>query len=242
MSHPAPEELARIALADLDDLDDSDRTHLDECAACRAELDGLRETVTLAGSLGPQDRLESPPGHLWDAVATELGLAGAGPVAGPVDEVAARRSGGEPQRRRTSVLLAVAAGVVGLLVGVLGTVLVVADGSNDPATVAAADLGALEGFRGAGTARLLDTEDGPAIELVTQRLPAPTGYYEAWLINSDGERMISLGALDAAGRGTFQIPADLVEEGYVIVDVSLEEKDGDPTHSRVSVVRGTLPS
>jgi len=37
-------------------------------------------------------------------------------------------------------------------------------------------------------------------------------------------------------------PANLISQDYRIVDVSLEPNDGNPVHSRDSVVRGTLPA
>ena len=67
------------------------------------------------------------------------------------------------------------------------------------------------------------------------------GFYEVWLINQDGKRMVSLGVLDPATGGTFQVPSNLTGQGYRIVDISLEPDDGNPEHSHDSVVRGTLP-
>ena len=42
--------------------------------------------------------------------------------------------------------------------------------------------------------------------------------------------------------GTFAVPAGLDLGEYPIVDVSDEPVDGNPAHSSVSIVRGTLAS
>ena len=53
--------------------------------------------------------------------------------------------------------------------------------------------------------------------------------------------MVSVGVLrpDAAEQ-TFPIPQELLDEGYVIVDISREGFDDAPEHSGDSVVRGSL--
>jgi len=51
--------------------------------------------------------------------------------------------------------------------------------------------------------------------------------------------MYSVGLLDA-GHGSFAVPADIGLSQYPIVDISDEPFDGDPTHSSVSMVRGTI--
>ncbi len=52
--------------------------------------------------------------------------------------------------------------------------------------------------------------------------------------------MISLGALTAGSQGRFTIPAGTDLSVYTIVDVSVEPLDGDPAHSKESLLRGTL--
>ena len=61
-----------------------------------------------------------------------------------------------------------------------------------------------------------------------------------WLINVDGTRMVALGVLAAGDAGEFPVPRGLLDEGYRIVDISVEPEDGDPTHSGVSLARGEL--
>jgi anti-sigma-K factor RskA len=66
------------------------------------------------------------------------------------------------------------------------------------------------------------------------------GFHEVWLINLDGTRMVALGVLAEGDTGEFDVPRGLLDEGYRIVDISVEPDDGDPTHSGVSLARGEL--
>jgi hypothetical protein len=45
-----------------------------------------------------------------------------------------------------------------------------------------------------------------------------------------------------SSSGRFDVPAGLDLSGYPIVDISDEPLDGNPAHSSVSIVRGTLSS
>ena len=49
-----------------------------------------------------------------------------------------------------------------------------------------------------------------------------------------------VGVLASGDEGDFGVPLGLIEEGYRIVDISVEPDDGDPTHSGVSLARGEL--
>ena len=72
-------------------------------------------------------------------------------------------------------------------------------------------------------------------------LAAPVARSSSRLINKDGRRMISIGFVHGTEQQQFVIDPRLLDEGYVIVDVSREPLDGDPKHSGDSIVRGTLP-
>jgi hypothetical protein len=68
-----------------------------------------------------------------------------------------------------------------------------------------------------------------------------SGYQEVWLIAPDLSRLVSLGIMNSSS-GRFDVPAGLDLSGYPIVDISDEPLDGNPAHSSVSIVRGTLSS
>ena len=62
-----------------------------------------------------------------------------------------------------------------------------------------------------------------------------------WLINRDLARMVSVGVLrPGEGSQRFAIDQDLIDQGYVIVDISREGFDDKPEHSGDSLARGTL--
>jgi anti-sigma-K factor RskA len=136
------------------------------------------------------------------------------------------------------VLAAAIAVVAGIGIGVGGTLLLGSD--DEPAPQAVVQLAPLAGKTGSGTAGLV--QGGQQLKVSASGLTATGGYYEVWLINEDGKRMVSLGVLAAGHDGTFQLPGDLPAQGYRIVDVSLEPDDGNPAHSLDSVIRGTLPA
>jgi hypothetical protein len=160
----------------------------------------------------------------------EPGSAGAG------DSEPARRRG---YGRGSLALAASVAAILGIGIGLGGAALLAGDES--PTTpVAVVQLEPLPGKTGGGTADLI--QSGNELQVSVTGLDAQTGYYELWLINSDGQRMVSLGVLDPGQADTFRIPENLTSQGYRIVDVSLEPNDGNPVHSRDSIVRGTLPS
>ena len=60
-----------------------------------------------------------------------------------------------------------------------------------------------------------------------------------WLIAPDLEQMYSVGLMDG-DHGRFTVPAAIDLAQFPIVDVSDEPFDGDPSHSSVSMVRGTI--
>ena len=192
---------------------------------------------------------DEPPPRLWDAIAARS--SGAAPPGGTATVAAS--TGAPPSEpvplqrkpRRTSVrarVLAVGAAAAAVLV-VVG-VLVARGGDDDPVVVASARLEPLPD-QPAGDARPVDAqvvESGGGLQLDMALgdagLPEPEGFYEVWLIDPNVEGMVSLGP--ARSDGTYAVPPDIDVAAFPIVDVSVEPPDGVPTHSGVSVLRGTL--
>ncbi len=152
-----------------------------------------------------------------------------------------------------------AAAAAGLAVGGAGTVLLLQqldeDSSAAPAVLAAADLdafGAGEGTDVTGSARLAgpatgveQAAAGRVLELSLADLPDTGGdYLEVWLIDAATGGMVSLGPLipqtPGGATASLGVPAGVDVATYAVVDVSAEPPDGDPTHSGVSLLRGTL--
>ncbi|MBG6179438.1 hypothetical protein IWX62_000628 [Arthrobacter sp. CAN_A1] len=117
---------------------------------------------------------------------------------------------------------------------------------SDPAAVPGARAGpaqdntvALEGFTARGSATVLAAGDGARTLEITVTNEQAQGYQEVWLIAPDLEQMYSLGVI-GGGTSSLVIPDDVDLAAFPIVDVSDEPLDGDPVHSGVSVLRGTL--
>nr|NLD40699.1 anti-sigma factor [Actinomycetales bacterium] len=104
--------------------------------------------------------------------------------------------------------------------------------------VQAVGLEPLPGWTEEGTATIYRI-DGELRLVVDMPETEIDGFREVWLIDRNVERLVSLGAM-TGDRGEFTIPDGLDLNEYVIVDVSREHFDGDPTHSGDSIVRGQL--
>jgi hypothetical protein len=237
VSHPDPAILALLALGEPAGTSHDDH-HLAQCGNCQSELERLTEVVELARQDGPL-ALEQPPPGVWEQIAAAV--AEDMPTAAPLTAESGRA--GRDRRRLTVALAGLAAG---LIIGIGGTV-AVAQLTSAPATrvVAEIDLRPVAQFpqwQGAtGTATLQD--DGPG-QLLAVSVTAPrlSGFYEVWLLGRDGTSMISLGDLNAAQAGTFELPAGVDLDFYSRIDVSLQPFNGSTLHSRTSVVRGSLPT
>lgn len=263
-SHLDPDVLALLALGELADHADA-QEHLAGCEMCGAELAELRSVVTTArGGPGPV-RLADPPAHLWHQIVDELGLTGEavdlGPLPGgpagqsPVEQPAIGQAPIEPapveQARARSranarwfrpAALATAAGLAGILIGVLGTQALDSRDEREPKVVASTELGPLPGKDGRASVAVQRTPDGLAVRVRATGLPAARGFYEVWLLDATAKRLISLGALPGTGSASLPVPAGTDLSRYPVLDISLEPDDGDPAHSTNSFIRGSLPT
>lgn len=188
-----------------------------------------------------------------DVVGADVGDAGGGGDPGRPVDLRARRV--RPRRPWRAVGVPVAAALVGVAAG-LGVGIALSSASDrssasDPgvavarlAAVGPADPGAngsVEEVRRDGTRELVVRIEGVGGA-------AGADYLEAWLVDAGGTRLVSLGALaptgDEAGagsyRGDFTLPADLPVAEFGTVDISAERWDGNPAHSRISLLRGSM--
>jgi len=240
VSHPDPAILALLALGEPAGTSHDDH-HMAQCGDCQGELERLTQVVELARQDGPL-ALEQPPPGVWEQIAATV--AEDMPTVAPSTAESGRAGRAGRDRRRLTVALAGLA--AGLVIGIGGTV-AVTQLTSAPATrvVAEIDLRPVAQFpqwQGAtGTATLQD--DGPG-QLLAVSVTAPrlSGFYEVWLLGRDGTSMISLGDLNAAQAGTFELPAGVDLDFYSRIDVSLQPFNGSTLHSRTSVVRGSLPT
>ncbi|MGL5910311.1 MAG: anti-sigma factor [Phycicoccus sp.] len=260
MFHPDDDVLADLALGE--PVTGSARDHVSSCSVCTAEVGSLSTTLAVLRTAPVE--LVPPPRRVWDAVHSAVLLddapapaRAAAPVLAsrepesPVDqgappvELRSRRDAAVRRSRRSVgfgwLAVAAAVGVVGGGVGVAA--LGGDDGPKEPAgeVIASARLDTLDTKSAKGSAKFVRTGTATDLSVSTEPIDAGSGYVEVWLINRDLERMVSVGVLAPGARSqTFAVPQSLVDDGYVVVDISREPLDGDSTHSGDSVVRGTL--
>jgi Anti-sigma-K factor rskA len=188
-------------------------------------------------------------GALVAATNAEADLTRAGPPAGPqpaVPSPPAAPGEGPPlplgSRKQRRFRLALAAVLV--TVAAVGTGVVVGRALEPrPAPVAATvtlqHIDAPPSARGKATVRAKGATR--QMELITIGLPEPPPdhFYEIWLLQPSTNKMLPLGVLPPSGSGTYSITAALMAQ-FSAVDVSLQENNGDPAHSAVSVLRGPV--
>ena len=123
-------------------------------------------------------------------------------------------------------------------------------GNDSTQVISAAELAHDTGFDPLGSdasarAELVEKDGFLSIRLTDLALPDVEGdELELWLIEADDSGtpvdVAPVSVVDAASSGTYRLPADLDPATHAIVDISIEPRDGDPTHSGRSILRGTL--
>ncbi|MDR7185072.1 hypothetical protein J2X85_002106 [Microbacterium trichothecenolyticum] len=257
MSHLDPERLALVAVGET--LTDAEQEHLATCDVCSIELAELEHTVAVGRSTVTLGELETPPERVWDRILDEVrsqqsaapdaGVAAPSASASPAapPPAASAPAGApsladeQPKRRGLRggrMLFALAASIAAVLaiVGVWSFVR-----APQSVEIASATLAAFPDHPGAaGTAQVIELSDGErTLTVNVEDFDESDGFREVWLITADASALVSLGELDGK-KGTFVVPADVDLREYVLVDVSQEPLDGDPTHSGDSIVRGPL--
>jgi len=153
---------------------------------------------------------------------------------------ATRRVARVPAHRHRPVVLAAAAAVVAVCLGVAGGVRLLGDDPPAPVEVALAGTDAAPAAT--ATVRLRDEPAGVRVVLEVEDLePAPDGtFYEAWLVGEAGK----------VSAGTFHLRGDQDEidlwlgvdtDGYEAVTVTRQPVAGGTTAEGVVVLRGELP-
>ncbi|VXB27049.1 Putative transmembrane anti-sigma factor [Arthrobacter sp. 9AX] len=254
MQHLDPEALSLFALDE--PLDAEGTHHLRSCPECTAEVASLRRAVHAARTAPDTGWLEAPGANVWAGIHRSLGLGDAvaadplGPDSradtAPEAEAPGPGESGQPAGkppasvtwlRRPVTWLAAAAAAVLIAAGVV----VAVNRTAAPVTLASAQLEPLDRFTATGSATVTESGDGSRTIEVQLNKAEARGYQEVWLIAPDLTRLVSLGIMNSAS-GRFEVPAGLDLSSYPIVDVSDEPLDGNPAHSSISIVRGTLTS
>ncbi len=250
MPHLDPEQLSLLAM--YEEWEDADgREHLSACPECAADYAALRRTVDAVRTTPDTASLSVPGPHVWAGIHRELGLAEAvqaDPLSGPATKPAEAPGEAAPSNvapfsprkawwQRTGTWIAAAAAVVLVAAGGIW----VSTRPAQPTQLAQAQLTPLAQYSATGSAKVVEAADGSRRLDVTLDKDEARGYQEVWLIAPDLSRLVSLGIMNS-DSGSFEVPAGLQLADYPIVDVSDEPVDGNPAHSTVSIVRGTLTS
>jgi anti-sigma-K factor RskA len=106
-------------------------------------------------------------------------------------------------------------------------------------TEAQATLHVVGAHAGSGGQVVMRTRDGKTNMLVTAKgLQAPSAdrYYEVWLFDPQTQKMLPVGVLGPGGQSSYSLPQSLISQ-YQIVDISLQQDNGNPAHSNDSVLR-----
>jgi anti-sigma-K factor RskA len=207
----------------------------------REEVERLRPLVT---------QLEGLPAEVWEAPQPPpLVLPEDAAQPAPADAVGAA----PPARRRRLRLPTLtlrplpAVGLAALLlaVGVAGGLLIGGDGAGTEAGATDLVLTRIDDGPPGAHGDVLIAGDQRRARVDVSGL-APSGsdhFYELWLLDDDG-RMVALGAFQvgAGGRAEVELPIPVTPSQYRYFDVSLQEDNGDPAHSGVSVLRGSTSS
>lgn len=224
MSHVDEDTIALFALGESVSARDDD--HVRSCISCQAKVDQLAAIVHSARAVTDEDKPVAPPDELWDRIAMEIdsGAQISQPPAAP--------------RGARMGWFALAA-AVGLLAGSAGTAVVMNQSESAPA-IAQATLEPLPGKDSSGVAQVLQTADGRTLVIDVPDLPERDGYYEVWMLTPETDSMVSIGVLGAGDVQEFSLPSGMDTESFPVVDISLEQFDGNVTHSTHSVLRGVL--
>ena len=205
-----------------------------------------REIEAMLRDIDREDlELLEPPDDVWEGIEAavreeaETGTGGTGAVG----QIGPRRWG----TRRT--VLGIAAALVLAVAGVTAYVLT----RDAPAVVVAAASLDYEpesfdplGARSRAGAELVEEDGRHSIDIVDSDLPDPEAGadLEVWLIRPDAEGnvadLVSLGLVDPDEPGSLTVPSGYDPAAYFVVDISVEPRDGDASHSGRSILRGPL--
>lgn len=180
-----------------------------------------------------------PSAGTWEAIAAATGVS----TAAAQPPANARQSGApDPAVSRRAWLFGAGGVIAGIALGAAGMAGIDAVRDEAAEAVRRAELTPLDQpNERLGTAELLRRNTGYSLAVeVPEGVSNPDGYVEVWLINTDGQRMVSVGVFAADSLGQFTVDEALIDSGYLIVDLSNEQFDDEPRHSGDTIMRGEL--
>lgn len=219
------DELASLVAGDLSRIEtEAVVAHLRECDECRRHLvanvaasAALRSAVRNAPELFPVEA-EAPvePPAVVEA-----------PVAAPAPKARVHRPW------RWVAAAAAAAVVIG------GAFFAGSRLTEPPTSQARAALHVVNPSANGGGEVVMRTREGKTNMLVTAtglQALSDDRFYEVWLFDPHSGKMLAVGVLGPGGKSTYSLPQSLISQ-YQVVDISLQQNNGNPSHSADSVLR-----
>lgn len=136
-----------------------------------------------------------------------------------------------PSARDPWVLRAAGLAIAAAVIAVAGTLGIIAVRDSDGGTIMArAQLAATPDAPAgaAGSADLVRVAEGTQLRLTLSGMPAPGGYYEAWLVDPSTGSMYPMGPITSRGGTVMVAGVDLTR--YTGVDVSAQPVDAGSGH------------
>jgi hypothetical protein len=220
------DELASLVAGDLSRAEtEAVVEHLRGCDECRRDL-----VANVAASAALRSAVRSAP-ELF-----ELSQPAPAPAAAPLPEAApaaavARARPRHAWRWATGAAVAAAVIVAAFFAGSQLT--------KPHTTEAQATLHVVGANSGSGGQVVMRTRDGKTNMLVTAnglQVPSADRFYEVWLFDPQTQKMLPVGVLGPGGKSSYSLPQSLISQ-YQIVDISLQQDNGNPAHSADSVLR-----
>jgi len=169
-----------------------------------------------------------PPPQVW------LNVFAAGQETHADVGAAGRRQFAHPAILRVAAVVALIVGLGAVVLGMLDSRV---DATTTIATAGMDDQGLPMGTDSRAWATIVCDGDDCRVDVEFTTLPDPGDEaLELWVIDANVAEMFSLG--EVTGTGSFELPAGVTHVGFPVVDISIEPRDGDVTHSGKSVLRG----
>jgi hypothetical protein len=197
--------------------------HVRECEACTGELVSVAVAFgSLRAARRAEDSLVLSPPRPFES---------AGDAQPPLRV--------RPSRSLRRLFVGVAAALI--VLASAGTALTVRHASSPPVYAVAALHHMDAPATAAGRVTVRSMSRVKEMDVSTSGLPsAPTNhYYEVWLLQPSTNKMLPVGLLPPSGQGTYTVAGGIMSQ-YSAVDISLQANDGNPVHSKFSVLRGTV--
>ena len=210
--------------------------------------DGADDPELLAALRDSKDiTFEAPSPGTWDRIAAQLGPDVTSEASAPSED-AATVAGAEPSAPAGSVAPARRVSRRGLWWGAAG---VAAGAALAVAGIRLAESGrviaetvlrTLDTNLDEGRAKIRERSGSLFLEIdLPHALSTRDGYVEVWLIHRDLKELVSVGIYTGGAQESFPLSRDVLDRGFVVVDLSSEHFDGNAAHSGDSLLRGKLP-